>query len=54
MFSKGFFTKEAINKLSKTMKIKQNINRCNLIYKTGNKKKEKTYDFKKFETIRSS
>ena len=24
-----------------------------LIYKTGNKKKDKTYDFQKFKTIRS-
>ena len=29
------------------------MNRCNSIYKTGNKKKDKTSNFQKFKTIRS-
>ena len=29
------------------------MDRDDLIYKTGNKKKDKTYDFQKFKTIRS-
>ena len=33
--------------------MENNINRDNLIQKTGNKKKDKTYDFQKFKAIRS-
>ena len=29
------------------------LDRNNLIYKTGNKKNDKTYNFQKFKTIRS-
>ena len=29
------------------------LDRNDLIYKTGNKKKDKTFDFQKFKTIRS-
>ena len=38
----------AIYKLNKINKIEQKFNRDDLIYKTENKKKEKTYDFQKF------
>ena len=35
------------------MEIKNKLNRDDLIYKTGNKKKDKIYYFQKFKTIRS-
>ena len=35
------------------MKIENNFNRDDSIYRTGNKKKAETYDFQKFKTIRS-
>ena len=38
----------AIYKLNKINKIEQKFNRDDLIYKTENKEKEKTYDFQKF------
>ena len=53
MFSKKFITGEAIYELNKIVEIEQNINRDNLIYKLGDKKKDKTYDFQKFKKIRS-
>ena len=31
--------------------IEQKLNRGDLIYKTGNKRRDKTYDFQKFKTI---
>ena len=34
------------------MKTEDNFYRDDSIYKTGNKKKDKTYDFQKFKTIR--
>ena len=52
MFSKDFINEEAIYELNKIVKIENNFNRDN-IYKTGNKKKDKTCDFQKFKTIRS-
>ena len=33
--------------------MKKKLIRNDLIYKTGNKKKSKTFDFQKFKTIRS-
>ena len=39
LFSKDFLTVKARDKLNKTKKIEQEINRDHLIYKTGNKKK---------------
>ena len=39
LFSKDFLTVKAGDKLNKTKKIEQEINRDHLIYKTGNKKK---------------
>ena len=33
--------------------IEQKLNRGDLIYKTGNKRRDKTYDFQKFKTIQS-
>ena len=41
------------DKIIKIANIGQKINRDNLIYKTGNKKKDKIYDFQRFKTIRS-
>ena len=38
----------AIYKINKINKIEQKFNRVDLFYKTGNKEKEKTYDFQKF------
>ena len=37
----------------KIVEIENKLHRDNLIYKTGNKKKDETNDFQKFETIRS-
>ena len=53
MFSKKFLTGEAIYELNKIVEIEQKINRDNLIYRLGDKKKDKRYDFQKFKTIRS-
>ena len=60
LFSKDFLTVKARDKLNKTKKREQEINRDHLIYKTGNKKKTgkkkktyKTYNFQKLKTIRS-
>ena len=46
MFSKGFLTTEAkdhFDHFEKTKKIEPEINNDDLIYKAGNKKKNKTY-----------
>ena len=51
MFSKGF--QLATYELNKIVGIENKLNRDNSIYKTGNKKKDETYDFQKFKTIRS-
>ena len=50
---KYFLHKEATYELKKFLEIKNKLNRDNLIYKTGNKKNDETFDFQKFETIRS-
>ena len=39
-FSKDFFTEEGIYKLNKIVEIEQKVNRDNLIYKAGDKKKK--------------
>ena len=39
--------------LKKLVGMEDNLNRDGLIYEAGNKKKDKTYDFQKFKTIRS-
>ena len=44
--------KETRVKLDIIKKIEQEINRDDLIYKTGSKKKNKTYDFQNIKTIR--
>ena len=53
MFSKDFLTEEAIYWLNKIKEIEVKINRYDLIYKTGDKERDKTYDFQKFKTIKS-
>ena len=53
-FQKKILNEEATYKLNKIVKMENELDRNDLIYKTGNKKKDKTYDFQKFETIRSS
>ena len=50
---KDFLNEEAPCELNKIVDRENKLNRDNLIYKAGNKKKDKTYDFQKFKTIRS-
>ena len=52
LFPKDYINGEASYDLSKIIEMENKLNRDNLIYKTGNKKKDKTYDFQKFKTIR--
>ena len=54
LFSKDFLYGEAICELSKIVEMENKFDRNNLIYKTGNNKKDKTFDFQNFKTIRSS
>ena len=54
LFSKDFLNEEATHELNKIVEMENKVNRDDLIYKTGNKKKNETYDFQKFKTIRSS
>ena len=53
LFSKNFLTEEATYKLKKIAEIENKLNRDDLINKTGNQKKDKTYDFleEKFKQI---
>ena len=53
LFSKDFPNEETTHELSKIVETENKIDRNDLIYETGNKKKDKTYDFQKFKTIRS-
>ena len=53
MLSKGFLNEEATYKLKKIVELVNALSRDDLIYKTGNKKKHKTYFFGRFKTIRS-
>ena len=50
LFPKDYINGEASYDLSKIIEMENKLNRDNLIYKTGNKKKDKTYDFQKFKT----
>ena len=43
LFSKDFLNEEATLELSKIVKMEIKLNRDYLIYKTGNKKKDKTF-----------
>ena len=52
MFSKDFLYEEATYELNKIVEIENKIDGKELIYKTGNKKNDKTNDFQKFKTIR--
>ena len=49
MFSEDLLTEEAIYDACRIIEIEQKINRDNLVYKTGDQKKGKTYDFQKFK-----
>ena len=53
MFSKDSLNQEATYELNKIVEMENKLNRDDFIYKTGNKKKDKIYDFQKFKTIRS-
>ena len=52
MFSKDFLNQETTYELNKIVEMENKLNRDDFIYKTGNKKKDKIYDFQKFKTIR--
>ena len=52
MFSKDFLTEKAIYELNKSKKIKPQNERNDLIYKTGDKKKDKSYVYRSFNTVR--
>ena len=52
MLSKDFLSEKAIYELKKIKEIKQELDEDDSIYKTSDKKKDKTYDFQKFTTIR--
>ena len=53
LFLKDFLIEEATYKLKKIPEIENKLNRDDLINKTGNQKKDKTYDFleEKFKQI---
>ena len=53
MFSKDFLNEEATYGLNKIAEMEYKLNRDDLIYKTGNGKKNKTNDVQQFKTIRS-
>ena len=53
MFSKEFLYEEAVYELYKIKDIEEKINRDDLIYKSGNKKQDKKFDFEKFKIIKS-
>ena len=54
MFSKDFLNEETTYELNKIVEKENKLNRYDLIYKTGMViKLDKTYDFRKFKTIRS-
>ena len=53
LFSKNGLNEEATYKLNKILEMENKLNRDYLIYKTGNKKKDKTCNFQKFKTITS-
>ena len=45
LFPKDFLNGEATYELNKTVEMENKFDRNDLSYKTGNKKKDKTYDF---------
>ena len=45
LFSKDFLTAEATDELNKFTKVEGKITKDDLIYKIGNKKNNKTYEF---------
>ena len=53
LFSKNFLNEEATYELIKVVEIENKFDKNDLIYNTGSKKKDKTYDLQKFKTIRS-
>ena len=52
MFSKDFLTEKAIYELNKSKKIEPQNERNDLIYKTGDKKNDKSYVYRRFNTVR--
>ena len=50
LFLKDVLSEEATYKLKKLVEMENKLNRDNLIYKTGTKKRDKTCDFQKFKT----
>ena len=52
LFSKYFLNEEATHELNRTVEMENKLDRNDLIYETSNKKKDKTYDFQNFKTIR--
>ena len=53
-FSKDSLNEETTCELNKIVELENKLDRNDLIYKTGNKKNDKTHDFQKFETINLS
>ena len=54
MFSKDFLNEEATYELKKkNAEMESKLDSNDLIYKTGNKEKDKRYNFQKLKTIRS-
>ena len=53
MFSKDLLNEEATCELQKIAEMENKLDSNDLIYKTGNKEKDKRYNFQKFKTIRS-
>ena len=53
LFSEDLLNEEVTYKLNKVVEIENTLNKDDLSYKTGNKKKDQTYDFQKFKTITS-
>ena len=51
LFSKNVLNEEPTYELKKIVEMENKLNRDDLIFKTSNKKKDKTYDFYKFKTI---
>ena len=51
LFSKDSVNEESTCELNKFAKMGNKLDRNDLIYKAGNKKNDKTYDFQKFRTI---
>ena len=52
-FSKHFSSEKAIYELNRIKEIEQKINKDDLVYKAGDKEKDKTCYFQKFKTIKS-